>query len=41
MESSSYYKRKVEQFQTLQKQLSGLNSYIDACDTSGAVELHS
>ena len=34
MESSSYYKGKVEQFQTLQKQLSGLNSYIDACDTS-------
>lgn len=34
MESSSYYKKKVEQFQSLKKQLSGLNSYIDACDTS-------
>lgn len=34
MESSSYYKRKVEYFQNLKKQLSGLNSYIDACDTS-------
>lgn len=34
MESSSYYKSKVEHFQNLKKQLSGLNSYIDACDTS-------
>ena len=34
MESSSYYKRKVEEFTDLKKQLTGLNSYIDACDTS-------
>lgn len=34
MESSSYYKKKVEDFQSLKKQLSGLNTYIDACDTS-------
>jgi hypothetical protein len=34
MESSSYYKQKIDYFKELKKQLSGLNDYIDSCDTS-------
>lgn len=34
MESSSYYKSKMEKFKTLKSQLEGLYTYVDACDTS-------